>query len=89
MNNMPDRILEIANTCQNYNIGKIFISAILPAKRTKVNISQFNETLKSLCSINNFILVEHENISFHNLWSNEIPLLILGKQCWVITLFPS
>ena len=38
MNNLPDSILEIANTCQNYNIGKIFISALPPSKRTKINI---------------------------------------------------
>ena len=46
MNHLPDSILEIANTCQNQNIGKIFISALLPSKRTEVNISQINETLK-------------------------------------------
>ena len=46
MNNLPDSILEIANTCQNYNVGKIFISALLPSKQTKANISQINETLK-------------------------------------------
>ena len=45
MNNFTDSILEIANACQNYNIGKIFISAILPSKRTRVNLSQINNTL--------------------------------------------
>ena len=75
LNNLPDSILEIANTCQNYNIGKIFISALLPSKRTKVNISQINETLKHLCSRNNFIFVEHENIGFDNLWVDRIHLL--------------
>ena len=39
INNLPGSILEIANTCQNYNIGKIFISAILLSKKTKMNIS--------------------------------------------------
>ena len=37
MNNPLDSILEIANTCQNYNIGKMFISALLPSKGTKVS----------------------------------------------------
>ena len=32
INNLPESILEIANTCQDYNIGKIFISALLPSK---------------------------------------------------------
>ena len=75
MNNLPDSILEIANTCQNYDIGKIFISALLPSKRTKVNISQITETLKNLCSRNNFIFVEHKNIGFDDLWIDGIHLL--------------
>ena len=79
LNNMPESILEIANTCQNYNTGKIFISALLPSKRTKVNISQINETLKHLCSRNNFIFVEHENIGFDDLWVDGIHLLNSGK----------
>ena len=79
LNNLPDSILEIANTCQNYNIGKIFISALLPSKRTIVNISQINETLKQLCSRNNFIFVEHENIGFDDLWVDGIHLLNSGK----------
>ena len=79
LNNLRDSILEIANTCQNYNIGKIFISALLPSKRTEVNISQINETLKRLCSRNNFIFVEHENIGFDDLWIDGIYLLNSGK----------
>ena len=42
-NNLPECFLEIANTCQNHNIGKIFIPALLPSKRTKVNISQIKK----------------------------------------------
>ena len=76
---MPESILEIANTCQNYNTGKIFISALLPSKRTKVNISQINETLKHLCSRYNFIFVEHENIGFDDLWVDGIRLMNSGK----------
>ena len=79
LNNLPESILENANTCQNYNIGKIFISALLPSKRTKGNISQINETLKQLSSRNNFIFVEHENIGFDDLWVDGIHLLNSGK----------
>ena len=79
LNNLPDSILEIANTCQNYNIVKIFISALLPSKRTKVNISQINETLKKLCSSNNFKFVKHKNIGFDDLWTDGIHLLNSGK----------
>ena len=69
----------MANICQNYNIGKTFISVLLPSKRTKVNISQIIETLKHLCSINNFIFVEHKNISFDDLWVDGIHLLSSWK----------
>ena len=57
INDLPDSILESANNYQNYNIGK-------PSKRTKVNISQINQTLKHLCFRNNVIFVEHKNIGF-------------------------
>ena len=76
---MRDSILEIANTCQNYNIGKIFISALLPSKRTKVNISKIDETLKNICSRKKFIFVEHKNIGFDDLWVDGIHLLNFGK----------
>ena len=75
MNNFSDSILKIANTCQNYKIGKIFISALLPSKRTKVNISQINETLKHFCFRNNYIFVEYKNTGFDNLWVDGICLL--------------
>ena len=79
LNNLPESILEIANTCKNYNIGKMLISPLLPSKRTKVNISQINETLKHLCSRNNFMFVEHENIGFDDLCLDGIHLLNSGK----------
>ena len=44
MNNLSDSILETANTYQNYNLGKRFISALLPSRRTRVITSQINET---------------------------------------------
>ena len=75
MNNLPGSILEIANTCQNYNIGELFISALPPSKQTKVNISQINETLKHLCFRNNFIFVQHKNKGFDDLWVDGIHLL--------------
>ena len=77
--NLPESILEIANACQNYKIGKIFMLALLPLRRTKNNISQINKTLKHLRSRNNFIFVEHENIGFDDLWVDGIHLLSSGK----------
>ena len=79
LNNLPDSIIEIANTCQNYNIGKILISALLPSKRTKVNISQINETLKYLCYRNNSPFIEHKNKGFDDLRVDGIHLLNSGK----------
>ena len=79
MYNLPDSILEIANTCQNCNIGKIFISAILPSKWTKVNILQIDKTLKYLCSRGNFIFAEHKNIGFDDLWVDGRYFMNSGK----------
>ena len=57
----------------------MFISDLLPSKRTKVNTSQINDTLKNLCSRNNFTFVEHKNIGFDDLWVDGIHLLNSGK----------
>ena len=76
---LPDNILDFQITSQDYNIGKIFISALLLLKRTKVNILQNNEALKYLCSWNNFIFVERKNTGFDDLWVDGIHLLNSGK----------
>ena len=79
VNNLPDSILEIANICQNYNIGKIFILTILSSKRTKVSMFQINENVKHLYSRNNLIFIVHKSISFIDLWVDGIHLLNSGK----------
>ena len=33
---LPGNIIKVVNTCQKYNIGKIYISAILPSTRTNI-----------------------------------------------------
>ena len=47
-------------------------------KRSKINISQINKTLKHLCSGDNFIFVEHKNIGFDDLWVDGIHFLNFG-----------
>ena len=84
---LPDSILDFQITSQDYNIGKIFISALLLLKRTKVNILQNNEALKYLCSWNNLIFVERKNTGFDDLWVDGIHLLksrkaMLGSNCF-------
>lgn len=56
--NLPDDRLEIAYICQNFNIGKIFNSAISSLKRSKINIVEINEALKNLFSRNNFLFIK-------------------------------
>ena len=80
VNNLPDSVLEIANICQNCNIGKIFILAILSSKWTKVSIFQINKNVKHLYSRNNLIFIVHKNISFIDLWVDGIHLLNSGKS---------
>ena len=76
MNNLPDSILEIANTCQYDSILKIFFSAIPPSKRNKVNMSQISETLKYVCR-------EYRYIALDYLWLDRIYLLNSGKAMLV------
>ena len=78
--NLPNDILGIAKTCQNYNIGKIFISSILPTTRSDINISQINESLKNLCMVNNFQFIEHAQITSNFLGKDGLHLLDSGKS---------
>ena len=79
LNNLLESILEIAILAKITILAKILISALLSSKRTKVNISQINETLKHLCSRNNFVFIEHEIIGFNDLRVDGIYLLNSGK----------
>ena len=38
-------IIKVGNTCQKYNIGKIYKSVILPSTRTNINIFDCNKKL--------------------------------------------
>ena len=36
---LPDNIIKVGKICQNHNIGKIFISGIIPSTRINIEIS--------------------------------------------------
>ena len=36
LDKLPGNIIKVANTCQKYNIGKMYMSAILPSTRTNI-----------------------------------------------------
>ena len=33
---LPGNIVKVQNTCQKYNVGKMYMSAILPSTRTNI-----------------------------------------------------
>ena len=43
LDELPGNFIKVANTCQKYNIGKIYISAILPSTKTIINIFDINK----------------------------------------------
>ena len=77
---LPENILKVGNTCQKYNIGKIYISAILPSTRTNINIFDINKKLRDLCIKHNFEFINHEQITSKLLWNDGIYLLDTGKS---------
>ena len=42
VNDIPRKVTNIADTCRNYNIAKIFISSIVSCSRTTVDIDYIN-----------------------------------------------
>ena len=78
--NLPDNVMKITKTCQNYNIRKIFISEIQTNKKIDVNIVDINQKLKEICLQNNFEFIEHRLITPDHLWTDGIHLLDSGKE---------
>ena len=48
LDKLPGNIIKEGNICQKYNIGKIYISAILPSTRLNINIFDINKKLHDL-----------------------------------------
>ena len=80
LHKLPENIIKVANTCQKYNIGKIYISAILPSTRTNINIYDINQKLRDLCMKHKFEFIDHEQITSKFLWNDGIHLLDSGKS---------
>ena len=80
LDKLPENIIKVGNTCQKYNIGKIYISAILPSTRTNINIYDINKKLRDLCMKHNFEFIDHEQITSKFLWNDGIHLLDTGKS---------
>ena len=80
LHKLPENIIKVGNTCQKYNIGKIYISAILPSTRTNINIYDINQKLRDLCMKHKFEFIDHEQITSKFLWNDGIHLLDSGKS---------
>ena len=79
MSELKDLPKKIGVTCQHYNIGKVYVCSILPSTRISLNIGQINETIKELCHKNNFVFIDHQNITSNDLWVDGIHLTNSGK----------
>ena len=80
LDKLPGNIIKVANTCQKYKIGKIYISAILPSTRTNINIFDISKKLCDLCMEYNLEFIDHQQITIKFLWIDHIHLLDTGKS---------
>ena len=55
---LPGNIIKVANNCQKYKTGKIYISAILSSTRTNINIFDIHKKLRDLCIKCNFEFID-------------------------------
>ena len=72
--------MKVGNISQKYNIGKIYISAMLPSTRTDINIFDINKKLRDLCMKYSFEFIDNEQITTKLLWNDNIHLLDRGKS---------
>ena len=68
--------MQIGTTCQRYNIGKVYVSSILPSTRSFFNIGQINEIIKELCHKKNFVFIYHQTIASNGIWVDGIEKFI-------------
>ena len=76
---VPRKIMNVAETCRNYNIAKIFISSIIRCSRATVDIDYINGKIRELCIQNNYEFVSNTQINKHDLWRDGIHLQESGK----------
>ena len=76
---LPKNEIKVAHTCQEYNIGKIYISSIVTCTRTSENKTKINEDIKSMCISNNFEFIEHNQKTAKDLWKDGVHLRESGK----------
>ena len=83
LKDLPKKLMQIGTTCQRYNIGKVYFSSILPSRRTSFNIGEINEVFITdvieLCHKDNFVFLDHQNVTSDNLWVDGIYLTISVK----------
>ena len=79
LKDVPKKIIQIGTTCQRYNIGKVYISSILPSTRAFFSKGQINEAIKELCHTNNFVFIDLQNITSNDLSVDGIHLINSGK----------
>ena len=58
VNDTPRKIMNIADTCRNYIISKIFISSIIRCSRTTVDIDYINGKIRELCIQNSYEFIK-------------------------------
>ena len=76
---LANNIMRIAHTCQQYNIGKIFISSIVTCTKTFADIAKIHEDIKNMCISNNIEFIEHNHITTKDLWKDGVHLAKSGK----------
>ena len=76
---LPKYKIKVAHTCQEYNIGKIYISSIVTCTRTFANKTKINEDIKSMCISNNFEFIEYNQKTAKDLWKDGVHLRESGK----------
>ena len=79
LKDLPKKKIQIGTNCQRLNIGKVYISSVLPSTSTSFNIGKINEAVKELCLKNNFVFIDHQSATINYLRLDGIHLVNSGK----------
>ena len=69
-----NNILDIVDVCQKYGANDIYLSSLTFSEQFHKKVSSINNSLRHKQILNNFTLIENNNITREHIWKDKIHL---------------
>ena len=69
-----DSIMNIVGTYQKYGVTNIYVSSLIFREQYHIKVSEVNQLLRHRQTLNNFILIENDDITREHIWKDNLHL---------------